>query len=158
MNIVFSKHIIKINFIILSLFVLTNCQLKSPNKTHGINYLENREKALFLDKSNKNDVIKIIGRPHYKSIKSDDIWFYVERQITRGELHKLGRNILEKNNVLELKFNNYGILNAKKLYTKEDMKKVLYSKNSTENSYKGRSFVSSFLSSVRQKMYGKKKF
>ena len=50
--------------------------------------------------------------------------FIFERMITRGKLHKLGRNVLKKNNVLEIEFNNYGILASKKIYTKNDMKKV----------------------------------
>ena len=73
-------------------------------------------------------------------------------------MHKLGRNILEKNNILELQFDNYGILTAKKLYTKKDMNKIAYSKNETENSVGETSFITSFLSSLRQKMYGKRKF
>ena len=144
--------------LVFSLVFISNCQLKEPVKTHGINYLENREKALTLKKANKNDVIKLIGKPHYTSIKSENVWFYLERKITRGEMHKLGRNILEKNNILELQFDNYGILTAKKLYTKKDMNKLAYSKNETENSVGGTSFITSFLSSLRQKMYGKRKF
>ena len=38
-----TKHIKSI-IIILSLILLQNCQVKSTNKTHGINYLENRYK------------------------------------------------------------------------------------------------------------------
>ena len=49
-------------------------------------------------------------------------------------------------------------MTAKKLYTKKDMNKLAYSKNETENSVGGTSFITSFLSSLRQKMYGKRKF
>ena len=38
------------------------------------------------------------------------------------------------------------------------MKKVNFSKDETENTVRKKSFVESFLSSVRQKMYGKNKF
>ena len=157
MNIVFSKHIIKINFIILSLFVLTNCQLKSPNKTHGINYLENREKALFLDKSNKNDVIKIIGSPHTVSIDDKDEWIYFERILTKGEFHKLGQNVLKENNILFLKFNKFGIVENKRLIGKDSKNKLTFSKNETDNTLTKKSFIQKFLSSLRNKMYSNKK-
>jgi outer membrane protein assembly factor BamE (lipoprotein component of BamABCDE complex) len=157
MSFVNSKHI-KIFYIILFSFFLSNCQLKEPNKTHGINFLENREKVLIIGKTNKNDVIKLIGYPHTVSIKNDDTWIFFERTITRGKLVKLGQNVLKNNNLLELKFNKYGVLKNKKIYNKEDMKKIKYSEVETENNISQKSFVGKFLSSIRQKMYGKNKF
>ena len=73
-------------------------------------------------------------------------------------MHKLGKKILQKNNVLELKFNKYGLLVAKKVYNKDDMKKIVYSDKVTENTVTQQSTVGKFLSSIRQKMYGKRKF
>ena len=145
-------------YIIFFLFILNNCQLKEPNKPHGINFLDNREKILVVGKTNQNDVISMIGNPHSKSIKNENKWIYFERTISRGKLIKLGQNVLKTNNTLELKFDKYGILISKKIYKKENMNKVKYSKNETKNDTTQKSFVSSFLSSVRQKMYGKKKF
>jgi len=92
------------------------------------------------------------------SIKSDNTWIYFERTITRGKMIKLGQNVLKANNVLELKFDKYGILKEKFFLNKEDMKKVEYSKNETLNDISQKSFVAKFLSSVKQKMYGKRKF
>ena len=76
----------------------------------------------------------------------------------RGKLIKLGQNVLKENNVLELNFDKYGILQSKKIYNKDDMKTVKYSDKETENNISQQSFVGKFLSSVRQKMYGKRKF
>ena len=157
MTLVKRKHYKKI-YIIFFLFLLNNCQLQEPNKPHGINFLENREKTLIIAKTNKNDVIKLIGNPHSTSLASEATWIYFERTITRGKLIKLGQNILKENNVLELKFDKYGILSSKKIYTKEDMTKIAYSNKKTENNINQQSFVGKFLSSVRQKMYGKRKF
>jgi len=157
MSFVNRKHN-KILYIILFSFFLNNCQLKEPNKPHGINFLENREKILIVGKTNKNDVIKLIGNPHTISITDEDIWIYFERTIIRGKLIKLGQNVLKKNNVLKLKFDKYGILNNKKIYNKDNMNKVKYSKNETENNISQRSFVGKFLSSIKQKMYGKRQF
>jgi len=151
------KHYRKI-YIIFFLFLLNNCQIKEPNKPHGINFLENREKKLTIGKSNKNDIIKIIGDPHSTSLTDEETWIYIERTITRGKLIKLGQNVLKVNNILELKFDKYGVLKEKKMFNKEDMNKLAYSKNQTENNVSQKSFVSKFLSSIRQKMYGRRKF
>jgi|TARA_B110000438_G_scaffold265873_1_gene279529 outer membrane protein assembly factor BamE (lipoprotein component of BamABCDE complex) len=152
MTFVYRKHIKKL-YIIFFLFLLNNCQLKEPNKSHGINFLENREKTLTIGKTNQNDVIKLIGNPHSKSITNDNIWIYFERTISRGKLIKFGQNVLKENNILELQFNKYGVLTNKKIYDKKSMNKLSYSNKKTENNINQKSFVGKFLSSVRQKMY-----
>ena len=157
MRFINSKHS-NIIYIIFLLIFLQNCSLKEPNKSHGINFLENREKILVVNKTNQNDVIKLIGNPHTISISDKNTWVYFERTISKGKLVKLGQEVLKKNNVLELKFDKYGILKSKKIYTKDDMKKVKYSTSTTENNVTQQSFVGKFLSSVKQKMYGKRKF
>ena len=156
MSFIKTKHFSKNILIIIFLFFLVNCQLQEPKKLHGINYLENRENLLIINKSNKNDVVNILGSPHSISINDDNKWFYFERMITRGKLYKLGRNVLKKNNILEIEFDKYGILLSKKLYTKDDMKKVKISKKQTENTVSQKSFIDSFLSSIKQKMYGQR--
>ena len=143
-------------YIIFFLILLQNCQLKEPKKSHGINFLENREKSLILGKTNQNDVIKLIGRPHSDSLSDKFTWIYFERTITRGKLIKLGQNVLKTNNILELKFDKYGVLTDKKIYNKNDMNKVAYSNKETDNNVSQQSFVTKFLSSVRQKMYGRR--
>ena len=157
MTFVYRKHYKKL-YIIFFLFLLNNCQLKDPNKPHGINFLENREKTLVVGETNQNDVVKLIGNAHSKSIISENTWIYFERTITRGKLIKLGQNVLKKNNVLELKFNKHGILASKKIYNKENMNVVKYSKKKKENEISQKSFVGKFLSSIKQKMYGKRQF
>ena len=99
----------------------------------------------------------MIGNPHTTSVKGNDTWIYFERTITRGKLVKLGQNVLKENNVLELQFNKYGVLTEKIFYKKNNMQKVEYSENKTENNVSQKSFVGKFLSSVRQKMYGNRK-
>ena len=110
-----------------------------------------------IGKTNKNDIIKLIGHPHTVSIKEENTWIYFERTITRGKLTKLGQNILKENNVLKLKFNKYGVLSDKKILNKENMTNVKYSKKETINKVNQSSFVGKFLSSVKQKMYGSRK-
>ena len=157
MFIVKRKHY-KFLIITIFYFFLTNCQLSEPKNSHGINFLQNRYEVLLVNKSNMNDVINLLGNPHSKSIKSDDTWLYFERVITRGKMHKLGQNVLKTNNVLELKFDKFGVLEKKNIYNKDKMRNVKISREKTTNVVTKKSFVDKFLSSVRQKMYGKKKF
>ena len=64
---------------------------------------------------------------------------------------------LQKNNVLVLEFDKYGILKKKELSTMENMKNLTFAKNITENEIRKENFVYSFLSSVRQKMQTQRK-
>ena len=142
---------------ILSFFILLlGCQLKEPQQNHGILFLENRSAKLKVDVSNQNDVIKSIGHPHSKSINDENEWFFVERTLTKGEFHKLGKNILKESNILILKFDKYGILKEKMLLTKDDIKKLSFSDKETSNELSQKSFVQKFLSSLRDKMYKKR--
>ena len=145
---------IKNHILLFIIFIILNgCQLQDPNKNHGILFLENRADKLVLKKTNKNDVIKILGNPHSKSIDNNDRWLYLERVLTKGEFHKLGQNILLDNNVLVLDFDKFGILSNKKLLTQEDKEDIKFSELKTENRLTEKSFVESFLSSIKSKMY-----
>ena len=144
-------------FILVSLIFLTGCQRNEVLKTHGIAYLEKREKLIIVNKSNKNDAIEVLGFPATKGMTDDSMWIYIERTKSRGKLLRLGRNYLKKNNVLILEFNKYGILSKKEFYDKENMKQINFAKAITENDVKKENFIYSFLSSVRQKMETKRK-
>ena len=138
-------------------FLIIGCQQTEVIKTHGVAYLNKREKLIIVNKSNKNDAIAILGQPATKGMVDDNLWIYIERTRTRGKLLKLGRNYLKKNNVLVLEFNKYGILKKKEFYDKGKMNKISFAKNTTKNEIRRENFIHSFLSSVRQKMLIKRK-
>ena len=144
-------------YLFLIFIFIVSCQQNEVIKTHGISYLEKREKLIFVNQSNKNDTIKIFGQPSTKGMTDDNLWIYIERTMTRGKLLKFGRNYLKKNNVLVLEFNKYGVLKKKEFYTKDKMKRLTFTKKITENEIRKENFVYSFLSSVRQKMLTKRK-
>ena len=150
MSFKFKNHI----NIFLVFIILIGCQLQEPTKNHGILFLENRSKQLTINKDNQNDIIKLIGNPHTKSISDEDSWIYIERVLTKGSFHKLGRTVLKTNNVLILTFNKYGILQEKNFLNKEDLNKLRFAKKVTDSNLSKKSFVQSFLSSVKAKMYG----
>jgi outer membrane protein assembly factor BamE (lipoprotein component of BamABCDE complex) len=141
---------------ILVFFILIGCKLQDPNKNHGILFLENRSNKLTINSTNKNDVINIIGYPHTKSINDNDTWVYVERVLSKGSYHKLGQHVLKENNILILKFDKFGVLKEKKILDKNDKEKIAFSNKETANDLSKKSFVSSFLQSIKQKMYGNK--
>ena len=140
-------------FYLLSFISLIGCQLQDPYNNHGIVFLKNRSEKLIVNQSNKNDVLKIVGQPHSKSINDDNEWFYVERVLTKGEYHKLGQNILKENNILVLKFDKYGVIKEKTFLNKDSKNKINFSQNETKNELSQKSFIERFLSSIRTKMY-----
>tara|TARA_B100000941_G_C28462278_1_gene531422 strand:- start:555 stop:1019 length:465 start_codon:yes stop_codon:yes gene_type:complete len=150
----FKNHIFI--YIILISLILSNCQLKEPTKNHGILFLKNRSEKLVINKSNKNDTIKNIGRPHSTSMTDEDLWIYIERTLTKGSYLKLGQNILKTNNVLLLKFDKYGVLVDKRFFDKNSKEDLVFSEDITENNLSQKSFVQKFLQSLKTKMYGNK--
>lgn len=143
-------------FLLISLFLITACQRDTVYKTHGIAYLEKREKLITVNESNKNDIVKVLGVPATKGLDNDNLWIYIERTRTRGKMIKLGQNVLLKNNILVLEFDKYGVLVAKEFYDKNKMGKIKFDKDVTTFQGKKDNFIHSFLSSIRQKMIKKK--
>ena len=152
------NKLINKNFIktLILLIILNHCQFQEPKHNHGILFLENRSKKAIVNKSNTNDIIDIFGHPHFKSIENKNEWFYIERVLSKGEYHQLGRNVLKSNNVLVLTFDKYGILNFKEFLNKSDKNKLEFTEKSTENNISQKSFVQKFLQSVKSKMYGRR--
>ena len=132
------------------------CKLQEPLKTHGIIFLENRAAKLTINQSNKNDTVKILGQPQIKSDEVSDSWIYVERILSKGKYHKLGKHVMKENNVLVLHFDKFGILEEKEYYGKDDINKIKFSESFTENQMTRKSFVQKFLQSVKSKMYRNK--
>ena len=143
-------------FILISIFAYS-CSQNEVIRTHGVAYLDKREKLIIVNQSNKNDAISVLGQPSTKGMTNDNLWIYIERTRTKGKLLKLGRNYLLKNNVLILEFDIYGILNRKEFYNKKEMNEIKFAKDQSVNELRKENFIYSFLSSVRQKMLTKRK-
>ena len=102
--------------ILLSIFIISiGCSFQEASRNHGIVFLENRSNKLIINKSNKNDVIKIFGQPHTTSVNNQNEWIYIERVLIKGEYYKLGKHILKENNVLVLNFDKFKFYKIKKL-------------------------------------------
>ena len=105
-----------------------------------------------VNKTNKNDILKILGNPSTKSKFDNDIWIYIERKQTQSKLTNLGKMEIYKNDVLVLEIDKFGILKKKEFYNKDDMKNIKIVKGTTETGFKRNSFVYDFMSSMRQKI------
>ena len=105
-----------------------------------------------INKSNKNDIVKILGNPSTKSKFDNDVWIYIERKQTQSKLSNLGKMKIYKNDVLVLEIDDYGILKKKKFYNKNNMKKLKIVNANTESGFKKNTFIYDFMSSMRQKI------
>ncbi len=121
-------------------------------KHHGVPFLEKKQTELVVNKSNKNDIRKILGSPSTKSKFDNDVWIYIERKQTQSKLKNLGRMKIFKNDVLVLEIDSYGILKKKEFYNKDDMKNIKIVKETTELGIRKNSFIYAFMSSMRQKI------
>ena len=131
--------------------VTTSCSLKPINNYHGVAFLEKKQQALLINKSNKNDIIKILGSPSTKSILENDIWIYIENRKSKSSLFKLGKEIVISNNVLVVEIDKKGILKNKKFYNIDDQNKIIFNEDKTLMSDKD-SFIYGVVSSLRQKI------
>jgi len=138
--------------IILIFLLLSNCHQNPVINTHGVPFLDIKQKSLIIKKTNKNDVKKILGHPSTVGVFDNSIWIYIERTKTKGKLLKFGQDVIYKNNVLTLEFNEYGILIKKDFYNKNQINKINFTKNTTGTITREKNFIYSFLSSLRQKI------
>ena len=143
---------IKILYIIFFSLIVTNCSFKKVVKHHGVPFLEKKQTLLIVNKTNKNDIKKILGNPSTTSKFDKDIWIYIERKQSQSELKNLGQMKIYKNDVLVLEIDDYGILKKKEFYNKDNMKNLKIVKGTTQSGFKRNSFIYNFMSSMRQKI------
>ncbi|MDA9643327.1 outer membrane protein assembly factor BamE [bacterium] len=143
---------LKILYIIFLSIIVANCSFKKVVKHHGVPSLEKKKNLLIINRTNKNDIRKILGNPSTKSKFDNDVWIYIERKQTQSELKNLGKMKIFKNNVLVLDIDKYGILKKMSFYNKDDMKNLIIVEGSTETGFERKSFIYNFMSSMRQKV------
>jgi len=117
-----------------------------------VSFLEKKQKNLIINKTNKNEIIDVLGKPSTKSKFNNDVWIYIERKQTQSQFKNLGKMKIYKNDVLVLEIDNYGLLKKKDFYNINDMKKIDIVKKTTEGNITKNSFIYDFMSSLRQKI------
>jgi outer membrane protein assembly factor BamE (lipoprotein component of BamABCDE complex) len=138
--------------ILLILFFITSCSFNKVIKKHGVRNLEKKQEKLILNTTNSNDIVKLLGPPSTKSTFDNDLWIFIEREITHQTLIKLGKEKLITNNVLILELDSMGILIQKDFYDINKMNDLSFSKMKTQQKFTKKSFIYDFLSSMRQKI------
>ena len=125
-----------------------------------MHFLEKKNKKLVIGKTNKNDIIKLLGPPSTKGAFNQELWIYMEIQTSSSKLTRLGKKELLKNDILLLDIDSKGILSKNVFFNKENMNNIKFSKDTTQMGFSKNSFIYEFLYSVRQKIndpLGKKK-
>ena len=141
----------KFFFIIAFIFILS-CSTNKVKNNHGVLLLSNKFNKIVVEKSNSNDILNLLGPPSTKSSFDTNIWIYIERKKTNQSIFKLGKQKIEKNNVLVLELDNKGILAIKKLYKLDDMNDYKFVEKATQKDFSQNSFVYGVLSSLRDKI------
>jgi len=142
----------KFFLIFITTILLTNCSFKKVDKHHGVPFLEEKQKLLVVNESNKNDIQKILGIPSTKGFYDNDVWIYIERKLSQSELKNLGRMKIIKNDILVLEINERGILQKKEFYNQNDMDDIKIVEATTSEGFRKKTFIYDFMSSMRQKM------
>ena len=142
----------KFLLILISVILLTNCSFKKVDKHHGVPFLEEKQKLLVVNDTNKNEIRKILGSPSTTSKFDNEVWIYIERKLTQTELKNLGRMKINKNDVLVLEIDSKGILKNKSFYNKDDMENIQIAEATTQDGFRKKSFIYDFMSSMRQKL------
>ncbi len=139
-----------ISLIILFFFTI-NCSLNNVSNTHGFRFLETKTNKIVINKTNKNDIKKLIGPPSSVS-NFNDIWLYIERKKTNQSIYKLGKKKISKNNILILEFNSMGLVSSKKFLNLEDMNDIKIAEKVTNKKFKNDNKIYDILSTLRNKI------
>tara|TARA_A100001011_G_scaffold380984_1_gene448939 strand:- start:492 stop:944 length:453 start_codon:yes stop_codon:yes gene_type:complete len=137
--------------LIILFFFTLNCNLNKVSNTHGFRFLDTKFDKIVVNKTNKNDVRKIIGPPSSIS-KFGDVWFYIERKKTNQKLFKLGKKKISKNYILIVNFNSKGIIVEKDLLDLNNMKDVKIAETKTLKKFEQDNFVYNILATLREKI------
>ena len=137
-------------FFILFFFTL-NCSINKVSNLHGFRFVDTKLDKIELNKSNKNDVRKIIGPPSSKSTFNNS-WLYFERKKTNQSLFKLGKKTISRNNILIIEFNKMGLVKDKTLLNLNDMNDIKIAEKKTEKDFTQDNFIYNLLSTLRNKI------
>ena len=137
---------------IIILTLIYSCSGNKVSNYHGAKSLDHKFEQIYINVTNKNDLIKIIGPPSTISDFDQNKWFYFERLKTNQSLIKLGTQKIKKNNVLIVELNNNGILKNKTLLSLENMNDLKYLKKTTEKEFENKNIMYDVMSSLREKI------
>ena len=81
-------------YLIVIFLFISNCTLNKVIKHHGVHFLDKKNEKLIIGKTNKNDIIELLGPPSTKGTFSQELWIYMEIQTSSSKLSNLGKKEL----------------------------------------------------------------
>lgn len=142
------------NFAIFALTIsLASCTLNKIDNVHGVPNLKNKSKLLKINKSNKNDIVKLLGPAPIKSEKEKK-WTYFEVRETKT---KFGKKDIYVNDYIEITFDKYGLISNFDFYDLNSMQKLKFSEDTTRSLGVKDTFSKNLLSSTRKRLENARK-
>ena len=141
----------KLIIFLLILFV-SNCSTKKLENNHGLVNLDKKKDKIIVGKTNKNDVINLLGPASTVSTFDDDIWIYIESKKINRSIFKLGSQKLDKNNTLILEFSERSLVKNIEFIDINKMNDINIADKNTEKAYSNNSKLYSILTSLREKI------
>ena len=133
--------------------LMTSCTLNKVDNVHGVSNLKNKISLIERNKTNKNDIIKILG-PIPVIDKKENRWAYFEVRETKT---KYGKKDVYVNDYIEIYFDKYGIVKNFEFYNLNNMKNIKFAKEKTRSLGVKDTFAKNLLSSTRKRMENARK-
>ena len=128
--------------------LINSCALNKVDNVHGVSNLKNKVSLIKNNKSNKNDIIRILG-PMPVIDKKDNRWAYFEVRETKT---KYGKKNVYVNDYIEIYFDKYGIVKKFEFFNLSNMNDIKFAKERTRSLGVKDTFTKNLLSSTRQRM------
>ena len=138
-------------FLIPFFLFIINCSVNKVSNSHGTRFVDTKYNKIMINKTNKNDVRKLIGPPSSIS-KFTGNWFYIERKKTNQSIFRFGKKKIFENNIIILEFNSMGMVSKKDLLNINDMNDIKISKEITTKKYGKDNALYDIFSSLRDKL------
>ena len=139
-------------FYFLLILAVANCSTKKLINKHGINNLELKKDEISIGKSNRNDIMNLLGPPSTVSLFDENIWIYIEIQKTNQSIVKLGTKKIKKNNTLIVEFDSRSLVKNIDFIDIQKMNNLEISKKITRKNYSKNSKLYNVLTSLREKI------
>tara|TARA_B100000963_G_scaffold340259_1_gene338740 strand:- start:531 stop:932 length:402 start_codon:yes stop_codon:yes gene_type:complete len=127
--------------------------LNKVDNVHGVSNLKNKILLIKASKTNKNDIIRILG-PLPVVDKTDNRWAYFEVRETRT---KYGKKNIYVNDYVEIYFDKYGIVKKFQFFNLNSMNDIKFAKEKTKSLGVEDTFSKNLLSSTRKRMENARK-
>jgi len=140
--------------ILLIYTLLISCTLNPLIKKNGLANLSTKQESLIVGSSNKNDTIKYLGETIFKEFPDNSFWIYVEMNEKNSYF---ARKEIIKHDVLILKFDKKGVLEAKKIFDLKNFNHISYDKEFTKTFSMNETATKKFLNSMKQRIKASQK-